>query len=436
MATGDTEKHSRAGALLQSGIIMSAANLIALGIHFVFQFIISPLLGGKEGEFGLVGTTIAFIALLNMPAGIAVQTVTHYIARFHYSGDDARLAGLLSGCRKFLFQITVAGSILAILLIQPLGNYFHIPRASLTLVALVCVLGGLWSSYAGALCQGLGWFKRLALIGLLAAIFRLAIGWPATMMYPVAESAVLGSVAMLLPNLLLFLWRKEFPQRVKTAVSPWNRELAFFLLVSTANGLGTFCFTQSDLLVANKLVGAQLMSKGALDAYNSAGLLARTLLAVAAPLLTVLFTHRSGRHHSDDAREQLKVLAIYALGLIAGAVGLFAVGKFGLIILHHDTPVAEDMIRWLTITMVFVGLVQALAMWALASRWSKVSMLYGVLGGIYWLVLLVVGNSPTTLLHTMPVVAGASFLILLFFWLRSMRRHHPEQMNLTRADSK
>jgi len=426
MPTADTEKHSRAGALLQSGIIMSAVGLLAQAIHYLFQVIISPQLGGSKGEFGLVLGTISFIQLLSLPSTIAVQAVTHYIARFHYSGDDARLNALLESCRKFIFQITIVGSIVAILLIKPLGDFFEIPRISLTAVALVCVLGGLWTSYASALCQGLGWFKRLALIGLLAAIFRLAIGWPATKFYPFAESAVLGSVAMLLPNLLLFLWRKEFPKRVKVSESPWNRELAFFLLISVANGFGTYCFTQSDSLVAIKF------SPTDRDAYGSAGLLARALLAVATPLLTVLYTHRSSRHHGDDAREQLKVLAVYALGLFAGAAGILALGKVGLMILHRDTPAADGMIRWLATTMFFVGLLQALATWALASRWSKVSLLYGGLGGIYWLALLVVGKNPTLLLRTMPVAAGVSFLILLFFWVRSMRRHHPEQMNLTR----
>jgi O-antigen/teichoic acid export membrane protein len=432
MPTVDTEKPSRAGALLQSGIFMSALGLLAQGIHFAFQFIISPLLdsknGGHEGEFGLVGFTIAFIGLFSLPSAIAVQAVTHYIARFHYSGDDARLNGLLEGCRKFLFQITIAGSVIAILLIKPLGDFYHIPRVSLTFIALVCVLGGLWTSYAGALCQGFGWFKRLALIGLLAAIFRLAIGWPAAKYYPYAESAVLGSVAMLLPNLLLFFWRKDFPQRVKNSVSPWNRELGFFLLVATANGVGTYCFQQSDLLVAKRF-----FPDGDMDAYNSAGLLARALLAVAAPLLTVLFTHRSSRHNGYDAREQLKVLGFYAVGLVVGAGGILALGKIGLRILHRDTPVADGMILWLTMTMVFVGLLQALAMWALASRWSKVSLLYGILGCSYLAVLFVAGHEPSSLLRTMPIGAGVAFVVLLFFWLRSMRRHHPEHLTLNRS---
>ena len=122
----------------------------------------------------------AFVRFLGLPLAIATQAVTHYIARFHFSGDDARLQGLLAGCRKFLFHITLAGSVIAVILVKPLGDFFHIPRTSLMLVALGCVLGGLWGSYVTALCQGLAWFKRLALIGLLAAMLRVLFGWLTT----------------------------------------------------------------------------------------------------------------------------------------------------------------------------------------------------------------------------------------------------------------
>jgi len=154
----------RMNQLWRSGMIFTAISFLTLLVHWVFQFIVSPQLGGTDGEYGLVLVTISFITFLGMPLQIASQAVTHYVARFHFSGDDARLHGLLAGCRKFLFYITIAGSIMAIILIQPLGDYFKIPRTSLTLVALVVVLGGLWGSYMTVLCHGLGWFKLLALI--------------------------------------------------------------------------------------------------------------------------------------------------------------------------------------------------------------------------------------------------------------------------------
>src|SRR5207253_921977 len=128
-------------------------------------------------------------------------------------------------CRKLLFRLTVAGSVLAVLLVKPLGAYFEIPRASLTLVALVCVLAGLWGAFVTAVCQGLGWFKRLAFIGLLMAAVRLAFGWAAGLKEPTAEVEVLATGVAVMPNLVLLFWRKDLARK-GTPASPYNREFA------------------------------------------------------------------------------------------------------------------------------------------------------------------------------------------------------------------
>jgi hypothetical protein len=408
--------------LLQSGIIFSAASFLTLLIGYGFQTIVSRQLGGTSGDYGLVLTTITFIGFLGLPLAFAVQAVTHYIARFHFSGDDVRLHGLLAGCRRFLFHVTIAGSIIAIVLVKPLGDYFNLPRMSLTAIALVCVLGGLWSSYVTALCQGLGWFKRLALVGLLAAVLRLLFGGVTTRIWPAAEWAVAASAVMLLSNLVLLFWKKDFPRRTEAAVSPWNSEFIQFLIVSAACVGGGWFFLQSDQLVANKFF------PGEIDAYGSAGLFARALPTVAGPLLAVLFTHRSShsQHHGEDLREQLKLLGLYTFGLVSGAIILFVLKGFCLGILNRNTPEAAAMIGRFAATMVFVGLLQALGTWALASRWIKISLLYGALGIAYWLALLHVGKagkSAADLLHMMPVVAGIAFVILFCVWLIALRRH-------------
>jgi hypothetical protein len=418
---------SRARNLLQSGIIFTVINFLTLLVHWTFQFIVSPQLGGTVGEYGLVLAIITFIGFLGLPLTIATQAVTHYIARFHFSGDDVRLHGLLAGCRKFLFHITMAGSALAILLVKPLGDFLNFPRTSLMLIALVCVLGNLWTSYATALCQGLGWFKRLALIGLLSAVLRVLFGWPTTRIWPLAEWAVLASAVMLLPNLILFYWRKELPRRTDTVISPWTSEFVQFLVVSAACAVGINFFTNGDLLIAKKY-----FPSAQLDAYGSAGLLARALPAAVGPLLIVLFTHRSSRHHDHGGalQAQLKLIGLYAGGLILGAICLYTLREFCLQLLHRNTPAAAAMIGPLSVTMVFAGLLQALALWSLASRWIKISLLFGALGLAYWLALLFFGKSPADLLRLMPMAAGISFAAVFLVWLMAMRLHKisaPEQ---------
>ena len=409
-----TPSISRAGKLMQSGIILSAASFLTGLGNFAFQAIIGHHLK-ESGEFGLVNTTLSYVGLLGLPLAIATTAITHYIARFSHHGDDARLQGLLAGCRKFLFRLTIGGSLLAILLAKPLSSFLHF-RPGLTFVALACVLAGLWGGLATALCQGLSWFKRLALIGLLGVALRLLFGWAVVENWPAAEWAVLATAVAVLSNLILLYWRKDLVRHAEP-VSPWNAEFVRFLIVSAAFIGGGYCFTQGDLLVAQRF-----FSKPELDAYTGAGVFARALPMTVAPLLTVLFTHRSKAHTGDAMREQLKLIGLYAVGLGCGLVGLLVLRTYCLQMINRNTPEAAAMIGQLSITMVSVGLLQALGMWALASRWIKTSLLYGGLGLAYWLALFGLGKTPGALLQVMPIAAGLALAILFACWLVTMKR--------------
>ena len=353
--------------LIHSGIILSAASfLVGLG-NFAFQAIIGRQLK-ESGEYGLVNTTLGYVGLLGLPLLIATTAITHYIARYDFHGDDARLQGLLAGCRKFLFRLTIAGSLLAILLAKPLSDFLHF-RPGLTFAALACVLAGLWGGLATALCQGLSWFKRLALIGLLGVGIRLAFAGGVVAQFPAAEWAVLATGVAVLANLILLYWKKDLV-RPAEPVSPWDRDFVQFLIVSAAFVGGGYCFTQGDLLVAQRF-----FSKPELDNYSSAGVFARALPMTVAPLLTVLFTHRSTAHTGDALRDQLRLIGLYAAGLICGLIGLLMLRTYCLQMIGRNTPEAAGMVGQLAMTMVSVGLLQALGMWALASRWVKIALL-------------------------------------------------------------
>jgi len=248
-------------------------------------------------------------------------------------------------------------------------------------------------------------------------MIRIAFTWLTTKISPVAEWAVLASALMLLANLILLAWKNEFPRGGGPAESPWTLEFIQFLIVSAACVLGTYCFLQGDLLVVQRY-----FTKNARDAYSAAGLLARALPMTVAPMLIVLFTHRSGRHHGDALQEQLKLLGLYSGGLICSAVALFVLRAFCLrLIFGQPAPESAAMIGRLATAMVFVGLLQALGTWSLASRWIKLALFYCGLGVAYWLALLFLGKTPDELLRVMPLAAGGAFGALFLFWLIAMR---------------
>ena len=415
-ATEPNLKTSAPGKLLRSGIIFTVISFITSLGNLAFQSVLGRHLQ-TQGDYGSANSAIsALMPLLALLPSAAVIAVTHYIAHFNTSGDHARLQGLLLGCRKFLFHLTIAGSLLAIIVIQPLSHFFHYSQ-TLMLVTLVSTLLGLWSGLATALCQGLAWFQRLALIGFLMMVLRLGFGWLVTLRWPSAETAVLATAFSLLASLTLFCWRKELRLHGEP-ISPWNREFVHYFIASLAFAVGNYCFFMSDALVAQHYFpGAQC------DAFSAAGVLARALPVTVYPLLAVLFTSRSGRRTHGNLADQLKLLGLSALGLIGGAAGLYCLGNFCLQVLGRNTPEAAANIAPFALTMVFVGLLQSLAFWSLASRWLKICLLYGGLGLGYWITLLCFGKTPTELLRAMPVAAAVALVVMFIAWFTGMKRH-------------
>jgi hypothetical protein len=412
---------SGAKKLIQSGIIFSAINFLTGLGNLGFQVVMGHLLK-NPGQYSHANSAInAFMPLLGLPPQLAIMAVTHYVAHYNAIGDIPRLQGLLAGCRKFLFHLTIFGSILAIIVAIPLSQFFNY-TTSLMIVSLVCALLGLWTSLATALCQGLSWFKRLAAIGFLVMVLRVSFSIVAATVWPRPETLVVASTLALLAYLVLLYWKKDLALPKQTvATSPWNHEFVLYLTVSAAFVVGNYCFSLSDLLVMQKYFSTTESG----DAYTAAERLAFSLPTTVAPLLTVLFTNRSVAHSADALRNQMKLIGLYAAGLIFGAVCLFALRHLCLQLLGKDSPEAAKMIEYLSGTMIFVGLLQAVGTWALASRWSKISLLYGALGIGYTALILVVGTTPQALLKTMPVAAGISFVILFIVWFMAMRRHKP-----------
>jgi O-antigen/teichoic acid export membrane protein len=379
--------------------------------------VIGHHLGPYPGEFSSSTAALDFVTFLGLPLQILSMSVVHYIAHFRAKGDEAALQGLLAGCQKLLFWATVGGSLAALALCEPLGRFFNFPRATLMLAVLICAMVGWWSSFGMALCQGMAWFKRIAVINVVAVGIRLLFAWIVTKPFPTAEWALSATTVSLLANLILFYWWKDIFRHSAQRISPWNREFILFLMVTGATVVGTYFFGTGDSLVSQKY-----FSKDARDAYQAASRFGRAIPATVLPLLMVTFTSRSGSREAAAKTDQRILLSLYAAGLACGAgVLILFRGTFVKIILGPN-PEAARMIIPFAISMVLIGLNQAVGMWSLADRTFKIALLYGALGLSYWIALFLFGKTPWTLLRVMPIGAGASFCVLCACWLAGRSR--------------
>lgn len=411
--------------ILHSGIIFTALSLITGVGNFLFLKICATALT-ESGEFGAFGQTTTFVGLLGLPLLMASTAIVHHIAHYRGAGNEARLQGLLVGCRSFLLKLTIIACILGALLIQPLSRAFDIPRPSLTVAALVSLIIALWCGYASALAQGMGWFKRLALISLAVVAVKITLVWVFIQKHPVAETSVLAVAAGTLMTLAVFFWWRDL-FKSSERISPWDRDFFRYLAVAAAGVGAQWCFTQSDMqVVGNFFAGADK------DAYYGAVRIASALHLAVSPLLVVLFTARSGERAGKSLAGPLGLLVLYATGLAFGALVLFFARDVCIqFMFKRPFPEASAMIGPLAITMIFVGLIQALGMWALASHWLKMGVLFGALGLGYWGILLGVARQatptnghlpPAVLLKLMPTAAAIGFVIMLVVWIITLRR--------------
>ena len=86
--------------ILRSGIIFTALSFITAIGNVFFQRIAAGALTAS-GEFGAAKNTTVFVGLLGLPLLIANTAIIHHIAHFRGAGNEARLQGLLAGCRSF-----------------------------------------------------------------------------------------------------------------------------------------------------------------------------------------------------------------------------------------------------------------------------------------------------------------------------------------------
>jgi hypothetical protein len=395
-------------SLWRSGIFWAVLQFAAGLGNLVFQGIIKRQL--SPDAWAHAATLLTAVLFLGLPAQIAAWAVIHYIAHFKSHNDEARLQGLLAGCQSFLFKATLAGSVLALALAAPFARFFSF-RFTEMVAALICVLIGLWSTFATALCQGMSWFKRLALLNFAAVLLRLLWGWVVTGKLPTTEMAVSATTFSLLANLALLIWWKAIFRHKGERISPWNGEFFKFLIVSVGFVAGSWFFMQGDSLAA------QRWKFEGMDAYLAAGLFARAIPGTVGPLLNVFFTSRSGRRSDQSARDQKVLLGLYGLGLVCGAGALILLGAP---LLKALGRYSEESVRVLPLAL--AGINQALATWSLASRWLKVPLLYGALGLGYWLVLLAFGSTPDNLLRAMLISSAVAFVALCSVWLMHLRR--------------
>ena len=392
------------GIWLTDSVILTAANLIAAIANYLFQAIMRRHL--PWSEFGYLNTTIGLIMFAGVPLTAASQTVTHHLALIRATGDAERMQRLQATSLKFLRHLTWVLFIISLVLLYPVTAYLHFPRMSLAWVALLWIPINLWSTLGGAWCAGLSRFRLYAFLLILAGVVRLVAGDVLVGLYPWAESGIGGCILSGLVLAFVVAFNPHHGTEARLRQSLFDRDLIIYGVAALAVSFSTFVFLQGDQIIAQRhFPGVEL------GRYSGAGLLGRAIVWASLPVLIVYFTRRSG--HDPSHKSPAHLLWAYLGLIITGAVFLIMlkVPMLALLLGTHDAGLA-DMTTQFALTMVPIGILQAMGYHYLAARRIPECMVFGGCGIVYLAALIVFGHTPSLMLDWMGGTASASILIL------------------------
>jgi len=393
-----------AGIWLTDSVILTAANLLGAIANYLFQAVMRRHL--PWSEFGYLNTTIGLIMFAGVPLTAASQTVTHHLALIGATGDAEKMQRLQAASLKFLRHLTWVLFAVSLVLLYPVADFLHFPRMSLAWVALLWIPVNLWSILGGAWCAGLSRFRLYAFLLILAGFVRLAAGAAIVKLYPWAEAGIYASILSGLVLASVVAINPHHGTAAKLRQTLFDRDLMIYGVAALAVSFSTFVFLQGDQVIAQRH-----FSGFDLGRYSGAGLLGRAIVWASLPVLIVYFTRRSGHDpaHKSPAHLLWGYLALVGTGAIF--LILLKVPLLMLLLNAHDPELAA-MTTQFALTMLPIGVLQALGYHYLAARKIPECLVFGGCGLIYLILLAVYGTTPSLMLGWMAGAASASIVVL------------------------
>ncbi len=403
--------------------------IIAL-LSFIAQIIFRREL--QPGEFGTLNTALGMIGLITLPVLAWRQSFRHYLAAPHPAEEAARLNSIRSA--EFLATETFgwiwgAVCLLLVFLLLPLVS---LPRFSLELFTLLNVLVVVGSMISGAAYERENRLRAWSLLLVGAAFARALVGAGLASQEPWAESALAAFFLAGIITVWPALKSPEGDMAARWAAIRIVRDRDFLpgLGATFSVLLGIYLFTNADRIVAQSWFGSVtnnnmgLVNWPVFDSYQTAGLLARSILWGTQPLLWMMFARRAPLDRTRSASLTFFWIYLGALFLAALAVGCLA-QPLSRLFCGDGFQATARLLPSLAVTMVPLGLLQGLGIFSLASRRYHECFVLGACGVGYTLLLYLAGRQPQLMPAYMFGGALISTMIVLFVGVVRWGRRQP-----------
>jgi hypothetical protein len=413
------------GQSLGAWALVAILNLIA---QIVFRHEMKP------GEFGTLNTSLGAIGLMAVPVLALHRAFTHYLARRHAEGQRARIDTLRVSALVATETFGWLWGGLCLALVFLLLPLLELPRFSLQLFTLMNVLVAVGGLISCAVCER-GQRQRLRLwtaLLLFAAGARVLAGAGLVWAEPWAES---GLAAFLLAGFITLTPALEVREsgagaRWQACRAMWDKD--FLLCASSTFSvlLALYLFTNADRIVTQSWFGVVtnnnlgLINWPMFDSYQTAGLLARSVLWGTQPLLWIHFAQRARVEHSRAA--SLTFFWIYLGALVLGALVLGVLAKpLSELFCGARFQTTAMLLPSLAAAMLPLGLLQGLGIFALASRRPPECFVLAACAIGYTVLLFLAGRQPLLMPAYMFGGGLVSTMIVLFVGVVRWGRKQP-----------
>ncbi len=403
--------------------------LVAL-LNFITQIIFRREM--HAGEFGTLNTALGMIGLMTIPVIALHQTFTLYLERPHDVSRNMRIEALRNSA--FLVTETFAWiwGAFCVVLVFLLVPLLEVPRFSLRLFTLMNVLVAVGSWVSCAVCVR---DKRLGLWAFLivgAAVARLLVSAILTGQEPWAESGLAAFLIAGFVTLTPALQARETDTAARLSAfrAIWDRDFLICTGTTFSVLLALFLFSSADRIVAQSWFGVVnnnnmgMVNWPVFDSYQTAGLLARSLLWGTQPLLWILYAQRSPLTRTRAA--SLTFFWIYLAVLLLGAIVLGCIARpLSQLFCGDDFQQTALLVPSLAAAMIPLGLLQGLGIFALASKRHPECFVLGACSVGYTAVLYVAGRQPGLMPAYMFGAGLVSLMIVLFVGVVRWGRKQP-----------
>lgn len=414
---GETKK------LISSSLIVIVGTMIASVFSYLFNMLMGRYLGPKQ--YGEMAALMSLLMIISVTGGAILTVSMRYSSELYAAQKPKALKRFFAVLTKYVYFISFALLIIALALSKPIANYFSISSLLPVAIAFASLIFGLVTMVNKGLLQGTQRFTAVSAIGVLEMVLRLTLGLILVRLGFQVSGALLAIV-------------------LATAVSYFVTFIpigGIFQKFNKSKGVENHLFDKKEILkyswpalISSVLLAIALnvdiilvkhyFSPADAGVYAAISTIAKIILYITAPIITVMFPMVSEKTVSGDKHYKIflfSILFVIIGGLLILGLYIIAPAKVISILYGHDYVSSYYLLPEVGMAMLLYSLVNLMANYYLVIKDFR--FLWFFLAAILGLIVAVSFIHPSILIVVRIVIASFALLFaaMLGYYLFSKK---------------